>query len=92
MTDDAFKVSMNADGTEPLLLTKMLNLFIDAIRVHMANRNYHGGRIKEVPFELMVEVFKSITCVQRTFMDLTRESSCHSNAMLILNQTQPCSS
>ena len=61
MTDDAFKVSMNADGTEYLLLTNMLNLFIDAIRAHVSNRNYHGGRIKEVAFDLMVEVFKSTT-------------------------------
>ena len=61
MTDDAFKVSMNVDGTEPLLLTNMLNLFIDAIRAHVSNMNYHGGRIKEVTFNLMVEAFKSTT-------------------------------
>ena len=67
MTDDAFKVSRNADGTEPLLLTKMLNLSIDTIRVHVANRNYHGGRIKKVAFDLMVEVFKSTTYAENFY-------------------------
>ena len=61
MTDDAFKVGMNADGREYLLLENMLDLFIDNIRAHVSNRNYHGGRIKEVAFDLMVEVFKSTT-------------------------------
>ena len=58
---------MNADGTEPLLLTSMLYLFIDAILAHVSNRNYHGGRIKEVAFDLMVEVFKSTTYTENFY-------------------------
>ena len=58
---------MNADGTEPLLLTNMLYLFIDVILAHVSNRNYHKGRIKEVAFDLMVEVFKSTTYTENFY-------------------------
>ena len=58
---------MNADGTEPLLLTNMLYLFIGAILAHVSNRNYHGGRIEEVAFDLMVEVFKSTTYTENFY-------------------------
>ena len=45
----------------------MLNLFIDTICVHVANRNYYGGRIKEVAFDLMLEVFKTTTYVENFY-------------------------
>jgi len=67
VTNDALKVNMNADGTEPLLLTNMLYLFIDAILAHVSNRNYHKGRIKEVAFDLMVEVFNSTTYTENFY-------------------------
>ena len=68
MNKKDFEVEMSVDGKENLRSSKVVNFFLDVVRVKMANGNYNCDASKTVVFENLVDkVDKAIGVIDEYF-------------------------